>query len=250
MLNGIVTTVCANERKDAEGSLCTAVDEVEALKRKFEVESCSEGVMYTSPSGPVLLLSKKGGEGVNLSWRFRVTGNNSWSVGVIPDSKSSDNEELHERGKVGLDSHGLGGGVMQSHQMHGSWVLASFDSKSSIAKFTVRGETIEQVAKFKGPVRLALSTFNGTKVTMSRNLEEESADCSDQVELEAGAQVKLSDDYADHSDASSGPLKPGDVGTLVKGSGKRYQVQASDGRTWWYDKAAIVSTSSLAGSVL
>ena len=123
VLNGTISTVCANcKSKDAEGSLCTAVDG--PLKRKFEVASCSEGVMYTSPSGPVLLLSKKGDE-ANLSWRFRVTGKNSWSVGAIPDSKSSDNEELHERGKVGLDSHCLGGGVCNSIKCtcHGWWLL-------------------------------------------------------------------------------------------------------------------------------
>jgi hypothetical protein len=51
----------------------------------------------------------------------------------------------------------------------------------------------------------------------------------------------LSDDYAQYDDADEGPLKPGDIGTLLEddGSSTPYHVQAASGETWWYKKAAI-----------
>ena len=57
-----------------------------------------------------------------------------------------------------------------------------------------------------------------------------------------GRQVMLSHDYAQYDDADEGPLKPGDIGTLLEndGSSKPYHVQAGSGKTWWYKKEAIV----------
>jgi hypothetical protein len=231
-----------------EGYAFTGMDENEVRKRKFAVVQVEEGTKYTSPSGPVLLLSKRASEDGKLFWRFRVSGNNSWSIGVILDSNRNDNQELFAHGKVGLDSQGLVGGVMQSHNMHGSWVSAAFDNKTSTAKFTVRGKTIEQTATFKGPVRLALSTFAGTIVTMGQKMEHEiminDGHQAEGAELTVGAEVQLSHDYTDYDDASSGPLKPGVVGTLIEddSSSKPYKVQAPNGKQWWYRKNAIVST--------
>ncbi len=231
-----------------QGYEFTSVDEADAQLRNFKIAQSAQGTKYTSPSGPVLLLSKKAAEGSKLFWRFRVTGNNSWSIGVIPDSKRSDNEELFRHGKVGLDSTGLSGGVLPSQNMHGSWVSVSFDNKTSTAKFRVKGDTIEQKATFKGPVRLALSTFSGTIVTISTSLEEEKQIDADRPEIRPGAQVELADDYADYGDASSGPLEPGKVGILLEddGSSKPYKVQAPNGKKWWYRKEALV----LAGSTI
>ncbi len=231
-----------------EGYSFTDVDDSEARKRNFTIAQVDEGTKYTSPSGPVLLLSKRVAEGDKLFWRFRVSGNNSWSIGVILDSKKGDNKELHVHGKVGLDSHGLVGGVMQSHNMHGSWVVAAFDNEAGTARFTVRGKTIEQTSAFKGPVRLALSTFSGTVVIMSKSIEDEVlANDGKRAELPVGAEVQLSEDHADFDDASSGPLKPGDVGTLLvdDGSSKPYKVLAPSGKKWWYHKNAIVSVQTL-----
>ena len=55
-------------------------------------------------------------------------------------------------------------------------------------------------------------------------------------------QVQLSTSYYEHDDASLGPLKPGDVGTLIqiKAAYKPYRVQAENGDRWWYKKEAIV----------
>jgi hypothetical protein len=59
-------------------------------------------------------------------------------------------------------------------------------------------------------------------------------------------QVKLSDDFAKHDDADSGPLSLGDIGTLVEDdmSSKPYKVRSADGKTWWYRKEAIVNAEA------
>ena len=55
--------------------------------------------------------------------------------------------------------------------------------------------------------------------------------------------MKLSSDYYRYSDASGGPLTPGEVGTIVKSSGNRHYVEAKD-RKWWYDSQALVICES------
>ncbi len=62
------------------------------------------------------------------------------------------------------------------------------------------------------------------------------------TDLEHYLQVMLSDDYAQYGDADEGPLKPGDIGTLLEddGSSTPYNVQTASGDTWWYKKKAIV----------
>ncbi len=54
--------------------------------------------------------------------------------------------------------------------------------------------------------------------------------------------MKLSDDFSLYDDADGGPLKPGDIGTLLEydGSSKPYNVQSASGKSWWYKKQAIV----------
>lgn len=53
-----------------------------------------------------------------------------------------------------------------------------------------------------------------------------------------GAQVKLTDDYQDHSDAADGPLEPDDVGVVGKVTEGSANVDF-DGHTWWYDFEAL-----------
>jgi hypothetical protein len=252
--SGTVMAVCASPtptvtRLEVLAAL-TPVDTADALKRNFVVTPCSEGVRFSSPPGPILLLSEKAADGADLYWRFRVTGNDSWSVGIIPESRKDNDDELFRRGKVGLDSKGLSGGVMESHRMHGAWVSVAFDGKAGVATFTVGREAIQQTVALGGPVRLALSTFNGTIVMMSNSSEAESESedsedtASDSAEIEKGTRVTLARDYADYDDAESGPLKPGDVGTIVAvdedDDEKRYRVKADNGKKWWYHKDAIV----------
>ena len=62
------------------------------------------------------------------------------------------------------------------------------------------------------------------------------------LNAEKALQVKLSDDFAKHGDASEGPLAPGDIGTLVEddGTSAPYKIRSASGKTWWYRKEAVV----------
>jgi hypothetical protein len=55
-----------------------------------------------------------------------------------------------------------------------------------------------------------------------------------------GDKVMLTADYASHGDASGGPLKPGDVGTVKQDdhAGSPFHVEFN-GRTWWYREGAV-----------
>lgn len=68
------------------------------------------------------------------------------------------------------------------------------------------------------------------------------SNCKESSKLEVGCSVILSYNFASHSDAKTGPLKRNTIGTLVKSSGSRYQVQCN-GSLWWYDKAALRACS-------
>ena len=56
--------------------------------------------------------------------------------------------------------------------------------------------------------------------------------------LQVGEHVALTLSFGEHSDGSSGPLKPGDIGSVEELSGSRAKVQFN-GRVWWYDLAAL-----------
>jgi hypothetical protein len=60
-----------------------------------------------------------------------------------------------------------------------------------------------------------------------------------------GDKVKLSSSYRSCSDAASGPLNPGDIGTVIKDDkgGKPFNVKSSGGSTWWYKAGALVIAS-------
>lgn len=54
--------------------------------------------------------------------------------------------------------------------------------------------------------------------------------------------MQLSLAYANYSDADEGPLSLGDIGTLVEddGTDKPYRVEATNGKSWWYQKGALI----------
>lgn len=56
-----------------------------------------------------------------------------------------------------------------------------------------------------------------------------------------GTQVVLRTGYGSVSDAANGPLRPGNVGTIVEvdGSATPYKVQAANGTMWWYMRRAV-----------
>ena len=61
-----------------------------------------------------------------------------------------------------------------------------------------------------------------------------------------GDTVRLARDHGAYADAANGPLMPSDVGKLLAddGTAKPLQVQAADGRTWWYEVGAICKRSA------
>eukprot|EP00002_Diphylleia_rotans_P026181 TRINITY_DN5209_c0_g1_i1.p1 TRINITY_DN5209_c0_g1~~TRINITY_DN5209_c0_g1_i1.p1 ORF type:complete len:1235 (-),score=181.18 TRINITY_DN5209_c0_g1_i1:275-3979(-) len=61
-------------------------------------------------------------------------------------------------------------------------------------------------------------------------------------QIEEGSRVVLSPNYETFDDAGGGPLRPGDVGVVIKDdkSSKPYQVRAPQGQTWWYVAGALV----------
>ncbi len=145
------------------------MDTAHARAKGFRVSP--DDSRFTSPMGPVLLVSPASGD--RLRWRFRVSGNSSWSVGVVADS-GADDRALFERGKLGLDSTGLAGGAMARANMHGEWVRAEYDASDDRATFCFRDETVVQQGggELRPPARLALSTFNGTEVEFAESFEE------------------------------------------------------------------------------
>jgi hypothetical protein len=63
-----------------------------------------------------------------------------------------------------------------------------------------------------------------------------------------GCEVKLSHNFASYSDAKRGPLKPGDIGTLIGWSrergASRFKVQFGK-KTWSYDESALSPAQAL-----
>jgi len=67
--------------------------------------------------------------------------------------------------------------------------------------------------------------------------------------IAVGSKVELTSDYAAHSDAGNGPLKPGEIGvvTEVDGSTKPFNVKAPSGKEWWYKAEAVKLVGSPSG---
>ena len=66
--------------------------------------------------------------------------------------------------------------------------------------------------------------------------------------IAVGCRVQLSQHFAVYGDAKEGPLKPGDIGTVVKSKSGHandtlYNVEFS-GRKWWYSEYALFVVSS------
>jgi hypothetical protein len=53
--------------------------------------------------------------------------------------------------------------------------------------------------------------------------------------------VQLTKDYKNHEEVPGVPLKPGEVGVVIKvdDSDNTFQVRAANGEEWWYDEEAI-----------
>ena len=56
-----------------------------------------------------------------LQWKFQVTGNSSWCVGIVPEEYIDQHDYLHVLGKVGIKSQATLGGVLPSaNKLHES----------------------------------------------------------------------------------------------------------------------------------
>ena len=185
------------------------VDWKDAEQRGFNRAAFSHGTLYISPSGPTLLLSKYTSRDVPvLHWAFRVEGNSSWSVGLIVDNAKHKDDELFQRGKLGLDNVGLMGGEMRKADMHGKRVEVIYETSSHTATFKFDNKTIEQkgFTKATSGLRLALSTFNGCKIYMYTESSSSSIAVGSKVRVKASV---LRPKY------NWGAVSHSDLGTVV-----------------------------------
>ena len=108
-----------------------------------------------------------------------------------------------------------------------------------------------QPASVRGttPWLLLASGERGTPATASGSASGTTTSTPTLVrELFVGCKVKLAAGFEDVDDASSGPLSPGDVGTVLKirtGEENSYQVKSKTGGCWWYRRRAIRLVLSL-----
>jgi hypothetical protein len=127
------------------------------------------GRRVSSPSGPKMVISDvaiaNSSDSTTLSWKIKVSGNNSWSVGVVPESARGQNDFLYKTTKVGYDNRGLSGGHLTSHDMHDK----DLEVTLSASEFTVvidGGTTHKMPMTESFPAYLAISGFNGTNIDL------------------------------------------------------------------------------------
>lgn len=110
---------------------------------------------------------------------------------------------------------------------------------------------LDSVYKESGPTGL---TFLRFYEIIEKILHEDDAslcrDMSvDEIAIRKGDKVELVDGYEKYEDASGGPLKPGDRGTVLEvqngPNGERSSIRVLyNGRRWWYQPQAVVSERS------
>lgn len=123
---------------------------------------------YTQASG-----TSGGGSPVSsasIRWRLRVSGNSSWSIGVVPEANILEHDYLHARGRIGLNSSGTLGGVLPSHRMHEKVLDIVADSNAGTVEISADGEVIRSFRFIEPmPVRLAFCGFAGTRIKLFTN---------------------------------------------------------------------------------
>ena len=150
----------------------SAVDRELAMANGYTISEFVGWTRFTSPWGPKLLLSQPGHKGDVLAWKFRVEGNDSWSVGVVPEDEIDNSDYLEDKGDMVtvLENEELvvaDDGDIISKPMHKKWVLVTYDIDATKATFSIAGEkTIVKQVRCDKPARLALCTFRDTEVTI------------------------------------------------------------------------------------
>lgn len=103
----------------------------------------------------------------SIRWRLRVSGNSSWSIGVVPEANILEHDYLHARGRIGLNSSGTLGGVLPSHRMHEKVLDIVADSNAGTVEISADGEVIRSFRFIEPmPVRLAFCGFAGTRIKL------------------------------------------------------------------------------------
>ena len=224
----------------------TAVDVDKAQAKRYQMETKVGSLCFTSPNGPKLLLSQPGSSGAILRWTFRVDGNSSWSVGIVPEAAADEDDYLMRLGTVGLDSGGLSGGVMRREQLQDKWISLAYHCDLGVAEFLIGERRIELRGGFTGAVRLGLSTFNGCRCTMATDPNVIRAVMQSETVLQVGDRVSLSPNYRESGDdAVAGPLVPGAVGTVVEidETAQPYLVRTEGDQRWWYARASLAAVA-------
>jgi hypothetical protein len=105
-----------------------------------------------------------------IGWRFRVSGNSAWAIGVIPESRLNVHNYFMETApEAVLMSDQLMGGRGQRVAMHLQVVDVIADAIAETVEFIVHSPTpVRKVCRFpsEGPARLALMGFNAACVKL------------------------------------------------------------------------------------
>ena len=204
-------------------------------------------------------------------WSFRHRGGNpNWSCGLVPEKEKGNINALWSReGCVALCNDGtVECRIVEKISMPGLViVLVEYSTKRATFFHDGKAVACYTVPDSEFPLRLGIcaSGHPETKIDIIPiagaymkclresvtldpkpvpKFEASTAPTPSVVQQETfsvGCKVMLSKDYDQFSDASGGPLKPGDVGTLVEDdrSAKPFKVEFK-GKAWWYDRQALL----------
>eukprot|EP00756_Hemistasia_phaeocysticola_P010308 Hpha_TRINITY_DN15008_c2_g11::TRINITY_DN15008_c2_g11_i2::g.123952::m.123952 len=128
----------------------------------------------------------------------------------------------------------------------GRWIIGSSDgmerSKGMIQ--SAGRHTIESVTEWPHNIGAWKQCFRGDwEVDRSVVVADQLSFAAEKRDdsFAVGDPVQLAPDYKDYSDAASGPLQPGETGTISKTGDKRsrFLVSHTSGATYWYDTPAL-----------
>ena len=98
-----------------------------------------------------------------MRWRLRMSGNSSWSIGVVPLAKATDASYLATRGKVGITS--TNDALQRLENVHGKIIDVVANTEARFVTFTIHGPTTYTIAQpiyEPKPFRLACSGYQQT----------------------------------------------------------------------------------------
>ena len=104
------------------------------------------------------------------------------------------------------------------------------------------GDTDNGCANAAGACRLSYDDTGQRYNVMYHDLDWTLQTSIPEGAITVGSRVSLSTRFRECSDASQGPLSPGDIGTVIEDDkqSKPFQVRAENGEEWWYTRDALV----------